>query len=143
MVERHRPIEDRQNNIQNREKIGWYDVWFLLATSGLFGVLIVQDFLEKVQRYSLTIESSPAVLVHAGIPWSECYPQENFPDYDYNDLVLGYVMDLLPQLDPTKDTWRLYKQFLDDNSIMNPDGTVSAYVVPDVDLDGKVCGITI
>lgn len=135
--------EPSRNRTRMSERVGWYDVFLLLATSGMFGLITFQSFREEVRRYQVKINSAPAVLVQADVPWSDCYPQEIFPDHEYEDPMVELVMDQVPQLDPLKDTYRIYQHFLDHHSRINSLGTVFTYVVPDVDLDGRVCGIAI
>lgn len=129
--------------VLEEDPIGWNDVYFLLKTSALCGLIAYQGFTEEVQRYHVKMNSSPAVLVQEDLPWSDCYPLEVFPDHEYQDPVVEFVMTQVPQLDPLEDTYRIYESFLDKHSRINSYGTVFTYVVPDVDLDGRVCGITI
>ena len=143
MAVRVETAEHSRNRTQLREPVGWYDVFLLLATSGMFGLMTFQGFREEVRGYQAKINNSPAVLVQADVPWSDCYPHEVFPDHHYRDPVVEFVMDQAPQLDPIKDTYRMYQRFLNQHSRINSYGTVFTYVVPDVDLDGRVCDITI
>ncbi|MBI2010475.1 MAG: hypothetical protein HYS86_04890 [Candidatus Chisholmbacteria bacterium] len=93
-------------------------------------------------QFTQAVAAAQPVHTSAKIPFSECYPSEDFPVAHY-PWPVDVLADRFPNLDPTRDTWRYYQDFVDQHSYYGPDGNVWEYVVPDVDGDGQVCGVEV
>lgn len=139
------PVERRSERAKNNSLMV-----LAFMTVAMLGLSIPGQVKATEARYRTTIDHSLAanITLLEGNPWDQCYPYE---DMNYNHLGVEYpfpanlVIKLIPPLDPLRHTWTYYEEYLRNHSNPHPylEGVYGSYAVPDIDGDGKVCGVCI